>query len=177
MTRWAALLRGVNLNGRKLPSADLKAIVETLGYGDVRTLLASGNVLFTTDAAEGEIVDRLEAAIEAYGLKTDVLLRDRAEIEAAIAANPFIEEAADHPSHLLVIFHREPVPPSALERIVDHHHGPERMQAVGRELYIDYLGSETMRESKLDQAMRKARFPTVATGRNWNTVGKLLALL
>ncbi|MEN3748561.1 DUF1697 domain-containing protein [Sphingomonas sp. HF-S3] len=177
MRRWAALLRGVNLNGRKLPSADLKAIVESLGYGDVRTLLASGNVLFATDEPEDVIVARLEAAFAAYGLTTDVLLRDRAGIQAAIDANPFVEEAADHPSHLLVVFHREPFPPSALERIPDHHRGPERLQAIGRELYIDFLGSETMRESKLDQAMRKARFPAIATARNWNTVGKLLALL
>lgn len=168
------MLRGVNLGGRKLLSTDLKAITEGLGYARVATVLASGNVVFDSKDAPAEIVRKLEAAFEARGLKTDVMVRDFAEMEAVIAANPFPEAAIDHPSHMLVTFHRDPFPPEALDRLEP---GPERLQAIGRELYTDYLSQQGMRDSKLLQTMGKAKFPKVATARNWNTVNKLAAML
>lgn len=174
MKRWAALLRGVNLGGRKLLSADLKAVTDSLGYQRVETLLTSGNVVFTSDDAAPEIERKLEAALLAQGLKTDVMVRDLPELLAVIAANPFPEAAADHPSHVLVSFHRDPFPAEALERLEP---GPERLHAIGRELYSDYLSQQGMRDSRLLQTMKKAKFPTVATGRNWNTVTKLAAML
>lgn len=175
--RRAALLRGVNLGGRKLLSTDLQAIAGRLGYRAVRTLLASGNVVFDSDDDAPAIERAFEAALAEHGLRTDVMVRDRAELDAVIAANPYPEAAVDHPSHLLVTFHREPFPPEALARLSAVHAGPERLHAVGRELYIDFLSQLGMRESTLVAAMSKAKFPKVATGRNWNTVGKLAAML
>ena len=174
MKRWAALLRGVNLGGRKLLSADLKRIAEDQGFDNVETLLASGNVVFDATQDGPEIERMLEAAFEATGLKTDVMVRDRAELDAVIAANPFPEAVLDHPSHVLVTFHRDPFPADALERLAP---GPERLHANGRELYSDFVSQQGMRDSKLLQTMAKAKFPKVATARNWNTVGKLAQML
>ncbi|MES2986578.1 MAG: DUF1697 domain-containing protein [Pseudomonadota bacterium] len=174
MKRWAALLRGVNLGGRKLLSTDLKAITESLGYTRVETLLASGNVVFDSKDAGPRIEARLEAAFEATGLKTDVMVRDLSEMQAVIAANPYPEAALDHPSHMLVTFHRDPFPTEALGRLEP---GPELLHAIGRELYTDFRSQQGMRDSKLLQAMSKAKFPKIATARNWNTVNKLAAML
>ena len=173
MTRFAALLRGVNLGGRTLLMADLKRIAAQQGFVDPHTLLASGNLVFASDLAPDAIERRLEEALAAHGLVTDVIVRDHAGLAAAIAANPFSAEAADHPSHLLVSFHRDPFPAAALSRAAALHDGPERMTAVGRELFIDHVGREEMCASKLLSVMKKAKFPTVATARNWNTVVKL----
>jgi uncharacterized protein (DUF1697 family) len=175
--RWAALLRGVNLGGRKLLSKDLKAVTEGLGFTRVETLLASGNVVFDSDLPGAEIEAKLEAALLAEGLETDVLVRDLAEMRAVIAANPFPEAVLDHPSHMLVSFHRDPFPAEALERHARLHQGGELLIANGRELYTDYLSQQGMRDSKLLQTMKKAKFPAVATGRNWNTVNKLAEML
>lgn len=177
MTRRVALLRGVNLGGRKLLMSDLARICGELGYQDIRTLLASGNVMFTANAAPEEIERALKSALARFGLKTEMLLRDRAELERVAANNPFPDAVCDHPSHVLVTFHREPFPSDALERLRDIHRGAERLHAVGRELFVDFGGREQMRESTLLGSMRKARFPTVATARNWNTVTKLIELL
>lgn len=177
MKRWAALLRGVNLGGRKLLSTDLKAVTESLGYARVETLLASGNVVFDTADSGPEIERRLEEALEKHGLKTDVMVRDLAGMQAAIAANPYAEAVLDHPSHVLVTFHRDPFPEGTIERHDAIHSGPERMQAIGRELYVDYTSQQAMRDSKLLQTMAKAKFPKIATARNWNTVNKLAAML
>ncbi|MGI4731105.1 MAG: DUF1697 domain-containing protein [Janthinobacterium lividum] len=176
-TRWAALLRGVNLGGRKLLMADLTAICTELGYRDPMTLLASGNVVLTTDADPAEVETALEEALARAGLVTDVLVRGSAELEQVIAANPFAEAVEDHPSHVTVTFHRDLFPSKALDRLRAVHDGPERLSAVGRELFIDFGGREGMRESKLVTTMRKAKCPTAATARNWNTVVKLAALL
>jgi uncharacterized protein (DUF1697 family) len=176
MTRWAAMLKGVNVGGnRKLPMAELKALVEALGFGEVRTLLASGNVVFAADGDAAEIEGRLEAALAKHGCTTDVLLRDAAELRAIVAANPFADAARDHPNHLLVFFHREPFPDGLIGKIAEIYQGPERLHAVGRELYVDF--PENIGESKLLPAMAKAKFPKLSTGRNWNTVVKLIALL
>ena len=176
MKRWAALLKGVNVGGnRKLPMAELRALVEGLGYGNVRTLLASGNVVFDAPGAAATIVASLAAALVDSGCKTDILLRDLAEIDAVIAANPFPGAAADHPSHLLVVFHRDPFPAGLIDKVADIYTGPEHLHAEGRELFVDY--PENIGESKLDRAMAKLKFPAIATGRNWNTVNKLRAML
>lgn len=176
MKRWVALLKGVNVGGnRKLPMAELKALVEEAGFGEVKTLLASGNVVFTAKGEAGAIEATLEAALAKHGCKTDVLLRDAAELRAIIAANPYAEAARDHPNHLLVFFHRAPFPDGLIAKIPELYQGPERLCAVGRELYVDF--PENVGESKLLPAMAKAKFPKLSTARNWNTVGKLAALL
>jgi uncharacterized protein (DUF1697 family) len=175
--RWAALLKGVNVGGnRKLPMADLRGFLTDLGYADVRTLLASGNAVLDADERDGPSLEaHLGREAEArLGLTTEFLVRSAAEIQAVIAANPFPEQARDRPNHLLVLFHRAPVDPALLDAIAGHP-GPERVRAVGRELYIDY--ADGIGESTLPQAMAKLKFPKIATGRNWNTLVKLAAML
>jgi uncharacterized protein (DUF1697 family) len=173
--RWAGLLRAVNVGGRKLPMAELKALVEQLGHGDVKTLLASGNVVFGAEGHDAAKLEAgLEAALEKHGLKTDVLIRSHAELKQIDAANPFPDAAKAHPNHLLVHFHRDPFPDGLIARLPEVYDGPERLEAIGRELYVDY--PDDVGHSKLPQAMGKLKFPKVVTGRNWNTVGKLIEL-
>jgi uncharacterized protein (DUF1697 family) len=74
-----------------------------------------------------------------------------------------------------VSFHRDPVPDGLIDKIPDIYDGPERLKAIGRELYIDF--PDDVGHSKLPQAMAKLKFPKIATMRNWNTVGKLRDLL
>lgn len=157
--------------------SDLARVCTELGFDDPQTLLASGNVVFTTAGTAGAVEAALETALAQFGLITDVLVRDGAELAETIGANPFGEATRDHPSHVLVTFHREPFPPEALERLGAVYEGQERLHAIGRELFVDFGGREQMRDSRLLAGMRKARFPKVATARNWNTVMKLAAML
>lgn len=175
--RWAALLKGVNVGGnRKLPMADLRATVEALDWRDARTLLASGNVVFDCDEGdEAAVVAQVEAALAAIGLKTDVMARDLAAMAAIIAANPFPDAAEARPQHLLVHFHRDAFPATLLGRVPTIYDGPERLHAVGRELFVDYPAN--IGDSRLHLATAKLGFPKCATARNWNTVLKLAAML
>lgn len=175
--KWAAMLRGINLGKRQLKSAELKSVAETLGFTEVRTILASGNVVFEAGGATPEALEHdLHAALEkATGLKSDIFVRNRADIDALVKANPFPHEARERPSFLVVSFHREPVDKAAIDRLAESYSGPERMVAIGRELFTDF--PEGQGRSNLIPAMQKAKLSHGNTGRNWNTVLKIQAAL
>ena len=175
--KWAAMLRGINLGKRQLKSAELKAVVEGMGFTEVRTILASGNVVFEAGDARPEALERdLHAALEkAAGLKSEVFVRNRAELAELVENNPYPEEARERPSFLLVSFHRESVDKDAIDRVAAGYDGPERMVVRGRELITDFPDGQG--RSNLPPVMHKARLSQHNTGRNWNTVLKLLAAL
>ncbi|CAN5472481.1 DUF1697 domain-containing protein [soil metagenome] len=178
MKKWAMLLKGVNVGGnRKLPMADLRQFLKDLGYTDVKTLLASGNAVFSCDESDGAQLETLleREAKAKLALDTDILVRDAADLAAILKANPFADAAVDHPSHLLVYFHRDRFPVELIDALALVYQGPERRTAIGRELFIDF--PENIGDSKLPQAMARARFPKLVTARNWNTVNKLAAML
>jgi uncharacterized protein (DUF1697 family) len=178
MTMRIALLRGVNVGGeKKVAMADLKAMIEALGYSDVKTLLQSGNVVFrAAGEAEAELEAHLEAETEKrLDLKTSYLVRDATQWREIIAANPFPKEAAAEPSRTLVTVGRTAMPAEALEAVRAVMRPHEKIEAVERQVYA-YFG-EGMGQSKAAEVLNRKAVKAVATGRNWNTVLKIGALL
>ncbi len=176
MHKFVALLRAVNVGGTsKAPSAALKSAAEAIGLADVQPVLQTGNLVFRADGAPPALEARLERAfLDALGLKTEVMVRGAAEWSAILAANPFPDEAASDPSHLLVmVMKREPLEDGV--KALQAHPGPEHIEARGRELYIVY--PEGIGRSKLNGAAGWKTLGCLGTGRNWNTVLKLAALL
>lgn len=177
--RWAALLRGVNVGGRKLLMADLAAFARGLGFTEVRTLLASGNLVFDSDGSDAAALEALlerESAAR-LGLTTEYHLRTADDLRRTLAANPFHHQAATAPNHLFVLFHREPVPDDWLAAVRAEHDGPEEIAADSRELFVDLKDRAAAgpNGSTLMTLIGKKRFGRVNTARNWNTVRKLLA--
>jgi uncharacterized protein (DUF1697 family) len=167
MTAYVALLRAVNVAGTgKLPMSDLRAMAVALGFANVRTYIASGNLLFDSDASEVEIKAALEARLEVYaGKRVPVFVRTGAELVAIVAANPFPDA---HGSRHMVDFYDAPPPPD-LPSLCRDING-ERIALGTRELHVDY--GEGIRFTKLKIPGNEDR-----TGRNMNTVVKLAALL
>jgi len=173
--RVAALLRAVNVGGRKLLMADLKRIAGEAGFGAPATLLASGNVLIDTDLASDKAGARLEAAIrDDLGLVTDVMVRDLAELKAVIAANPFPRQAKDEPNRLMAMF-LTGEPQAELTLLENACVAGEEIRPGPGCLYIWFPGGAGT--SKLGNALIERRLKVRGTARNWNTVGKLAALL
>ena len=166
MATYIALLRAVNVGGTgKLPMADLRALCEKAGFRDVRTYIASGNVVFSSDLTAPKALVTLESALaKRLGIATQVLIRTADELEAVIAANPFPEA---EPNQLIVVFLSKEEPLSAIDdwRIP----GRERIALIGRELFIHY--PDGIGQSKLT-----VPFADQGTGRNLNTVRALLAM-
>lgn len=182
-TRYAALLRGVNVGGnKKIAMADLRALLIGLGYEDVSTLLQSGNAVFTAPESDAvELAGRIEAALEAdLGLSSKVLLRTHQELVAIVEANPF-PTADEEPSKHLVQFLFEPLTAAGREKIAEfdaESWAPEEFQIGDGVIYFRF--PDGIGRSVLNAAFAKhltASFPKPArpamTGRNWNTVRKL----
>ena len=178
MTMRIALLRGVNVGGaKKVAMADLKALIEALGFKDVKTLLQSGNVVFRAGReAEADLEAHLEVETEKrLGLKTSYLVRDAVQWRSIIEANPFPKEAQAEPSRTFVTVGRTAMPAEALDAVRAVMLPHEKLEAVERQVYA-YFG-EGMGQSKAAEALNRKAVKAVATGRNWNTVLKIGALL
>ena len=166
MHSYVALLRAVNVGGTgKLPMAELRAMCEQAGFADVRTYIASGNVLFRSALAERTVATALESRLAAYaGKPVGVLVRTAIEMAAVLAANPF----PDAPGNRVVaIFLDRPPPADALEHASGRR---SEMLALGRrEIYVHY--GDGMADSRLRIPAAKA-----GTARNINTVARLAAM-
>jgi uncharacterized protein (DUF1697 family) len=168
---YVALLRGINVGGRnKLPMAELRALVESLGPTDVTTYIQSGNVIFTS--AKPVAPKTLEAAIEdACGIAITVVVRTSAELAKVVTANPF---AKSDVSKLHVGFMAAKPSKAVVARIDAERFKPEEFAVRGAELYL-YLPNGMGRTKLPDYLGRQLEIPT--TVRNWNTVLKLVELV
>ena len=166
MKTWVVLLRAVNVGGTgKLPMADLRALCEDAGFGDVRTCIASGNVVLTGKDSARQVQAALESRLLDYaGKPVGVIVRTHAEMAAVLAGNPFPDAA---PNRTVVIFLDAPVPPDALESVSGRH--GEGIVLGTREIYVHY--GDGMADSRLRIPAAK-----VGTARNINTIGKLVAM-
>ncbi|HWU16732.1 MAG TPA: DUF1697 domain-containing protein [Devosia sp.] len=105
MSRHVALLRGVNLGKRQVKSAELVAAFQDMGFANVKTLLASGNVLFDGTPERG----RIEAALKQhFGFDIGTVLRSQEEMRALVARDPFKGRVEDADTKLYVTFLAEP---------------------------------------------------------------------
>jgi uncharacterized protein (DUF1697 family) len=164
------LLRGVNVGGRNaLPMAELRALVESLGFTEVTTLIQSGNVAFS--ARKRPAPERLATAIqERFGFAAPVVLRSREELARALAANPFT--AAD-PATLHLGFLGAAPAPQAVAALEADRHLPERFHIAATELYLELPSG--MARAKLPVYLER-RLGVTLTLRNWRTSERLLAL-
>lgn len=175
-----ALLRAVNLGPHgKIAMTDLRTLMTELGLEDGKTLLQSGNMVFRGGARTGAALERqLEGETKKrFDLETDFFVRSADEWSAIVAANPFPVEARKDPSHLVTIFLKEPVKPTAVAALQAAIAGREIVRSRGnaaREVYITY--PDGIGTSKVTAALIEKKLGTSGTGRNWNTVLKLHAL-
>ena len=175
------LLRAVNVGGRgKLTMADLRACLTKLGYADVRTLLQSGNVVLRAGATTGaKLESQLELQLAAeLGLRTDVAVRTAAQWAGIVDGNPFAEMAERDPSHLVVLVSKQPVTDAGVEAVraaVKRVDGREMVGLHDGQVYMTYpdgIGTSRMSAAAVERALG-----TSVTGRNWNTVLKLAAVV
>lgn len=166
MTAFIALLRAVNVGGTgKLPMTELTALCEALGYGQVKTWIASGNVVFTSDEDEAKVKAGLEARLLAWaGKPVGVMVRTAAEMRRVLEANPFVDAA---PNRTVAIF-LDKAPPADLAAAIKGQ-SAEAVRSGLREIYVHY--GDGMADSKLVIPAAKT-----GTARNMNTVAKLAAM-
>jgi uncharacterized protein (DUF1697 family) len=177
VTTYIGLLRAINVGGRnRIAMADLRVLLESLGYAGVQTLLQSGNVVFATRARSRAVLERgLEDETEkACGARVDYCVRTAAEWRAIVASNPYPKEAKRDPAHLVVMCLKARPSREQLAALRAAVRGPETVELVGHELYGVYPAG--IGTSKLTNTLIESKLQTRGTARNWNTVLKLAAL-
>ena len=172
-----SMLRGVNVGGhRKIKMIVLREICTALGFKNPQTYIQSGNVVFESGVTDGvRISEAIEQAIEeAVGFRPNVIVRSTGEMAAVVAANPFAKRDDLNPAKLVVLFLSGHPGQEVQDKIAGMASDPEEMVLLGRELYIYFPNG--MGRSKLSLAMVERTLKMPATGRNWNTVLKLLEM-
>ena len=178
MTRYIGLLRAVNLGGHhQVAMPALRELLTRLGFTDPRTLLQSGNVVFGCDRRPAaELESALEAEVERrLKVATDFFVRTAEEWRDIVARNPFLKEAERDPSHLVLMALKDRPTAQAVQDLRAAITGPEVVRADGRHAYIVY--PDGIGRSRLTNALIEKKLRTRGTGRNWNTVLKLNALV
>jgi uncharacterized protein (DUF1697 family) len=171
--RYAALLRGVNVGGaKKVPMTDLRDLAANLGFGNPRTLLQSGNLVFDARAAASALEKKLEGAtLDRFGFETKVVVRSADDWAGIVDRNPFATEAQRDPGRLIVLFLRTAPPKSAEQTLKKAIVGREVGRVIGREAYVYYPDGSG--QSKLILPVIEKALGTPGTGRNWNTTLKI----
>ena len=171
-----ALLRGINVGkAKRVAMADLRELVADLGYDDVRTLLNSGNVVFTAPrSARGDPASRIERAIAArLGVTSRVTVLSAAELSAIVRDNPLLD-VVDDPSRLMVTVLTNPADRAELKPLLKEDWGDEALALGPRVAYV--WCPEGVLKSRATEALNRA-LGDAATSRNWATIRKLHALV
>lgn len=168
---WVALLRGINVGrNKRVGMADLRGLLEGLGYRDVRTVLQSGNAVFTATDATAKAIERdVSAGIKTeLGLDVGVLARSEKEWSAVVAGNPFLAKKAQETELSVVVVASGP-PAKALAGVDPAEVAPDEFSAGDRVIYVrqpnGIMGSKLPDWSKV--------LGMTVTARNWKTTVRI----
>ncbi len=172
--RHVVLLRAVNVGAHnRISMASLRELLEGLGYERVRTHLQSGNAVLSADMRPEQVQAEVEQALAQAGTEVRVMVRDELELERVIAENPFAGLIED-PARMLVAFLHGAPDPERVRELAPADFEPDRFAIGEREVYALY--EHGMGRTRLSNAFWERQLGVVATGRNWNTVTRLLEL-
>ena len=171
------MLRGINVSGHKPVKMEmLRTSFEKLKCANVKTYVQSGNVLFKTEEREIDtLVNKIQDAVERrFKFRPDVIVRTARELRDVVARNPFAKRRGIEPGKLLVTFLASDPGEAAREQIRKLKSGPEEVRIDGREIYTYFPTG--MARPKLSWAAIEKVLKTSGTGRNWNSVTKMLEI-
>jgi uncharacterized protein (DUF1697 family) len=178
LTRYAAFLRGINVGGHRIIKKDeLIRIFTGAGLRDVRTVIASGNVLFTTDQTDmATLTETIERALQdALGYDVTVFLRTIAQLQELVRRDPFAAiDDSDTKRYVIFLPHAPADPPTLPVHI------PEESFSVlgieGAEVLVAAAKQPTGPRYGDPTAYINKTFGKVSTSRNWNTIVKIAGL-
>jgi uncharacterized protein (DUF1697 family) len=169
------MLRGINLGpNRRVPMAELRALLREAGYADVRTYVQSGNVVLESTAKPAEL--EREAAVliaERFGFDVPVVVRTRRELAAVVKLDP-LGDVVNNPKRYQVSFLSAKPDAAVVKTLQGAAIGDERVVCHGREIYAWH--PEGVARSKLWNALAGKGLGVTATARNWTTVTTLLEM-
>jgi len=173
MTRYIAFLRAINVGGHNVKMDELRAMFETLGFSDVETFIASGNVIFESGSADvRELQKQIEAHLQkSLGYEVATFLRIAAEIAEIARYRPFDESKLQTAQALNVAFLAEPLSDNAQKILMGLVTDIDEFHVHEREVY--WLCKKKQSESTFSNAVFERATKVKSTFRGWNTILKL----
>src|SRR4029077_100432 len=171
------MLRGVNVGGHnKIKMDELKALCISLKLKEPQTYVQSGNVIFRTEEKDlAKLAKRIGDAIQKkIGFRPEVILRTAPDLRGVVARNPFAKRSGIEPGKLLVNFLATDPEPDARDKARAVKTDPEELHFIGREVYIYFPDGQG--RSRLPWAKIERLLQTSGTGRNWNSVTRMLEI-
>jgi uncharacterized protein (DUF1697 family) len=170
--RWVVLLRAVNLGSRnKVPMPELRSLLEKAGYGDVRTYIASGNILLDGPRSGTAIARELERIVAGeFGVDTTAIVRKPVELANLVSDHPFGRDTSR--SHVVFLAKRPTA--KAAERLAATDHSPDQGVLAAKDVYVQYGAG--VRNARLSAARLERLLGVAGTHRNWRTVSALAEL-
>ncbi|MCG9972797.1 DUF1697 domain-containing protein [Christiangramia crocea] len=173
MARYIAILRGINVGGKKkILMKDLKEVFMEIGYFNIQTYVQSGNVIFDSenDISTTKLEKNIENAIEkANKFKVNVIITTPPRLKKIISNNPFKPKADDLKRNYLVLLKKNPKPEDIGE--LENFHSPDEFKIDGDHIYVRY--SSKYSDSKLNNNFFENKLGVSASTRNWRTILKL----
>jgi uncharacterized protein (DUF1697 family) len=174
--QYLALLRGINVGGRSIVKmAELRATFEEMGFADVATYVASGNLLFRAPRQRGhELAARIESDLKRrFGIELKIVLLTEAQLRTVVGGAP---RGFGAKSHLWdVVFVRKPLTVKEAFGVVEIREGVDRVWAGKGVLYLSRLAAKAS-SSRINKIASRPEYQNM-TIRSWSTTTKLLALM
>lgn len=177
MPRYVAFLRAINVGGRNVPMSTLKQEFERLGFGNVGTFIASGNVMFTSESRSPKVLARkIEAQLhDALGYEVLTFVRTWTDVASVAKYRPFSEGALRQARSFNVGFLEAPLSPAARSALLALTTEIDTFHASGREIY--WMCRKGQSESKISNAVLERALKVRSTFRGMNTIVRLAAAL
>lgn len=181
MPAYLALFRGINVSGKKIiKMEDLRKMMEAAGYGNVKTYIQSGNVIFSSnEKSKDKLAKAIEKLIEEkYGFDVTVFVIDRKHLEKAIANNPYADGKTPEDAgtkKIYVTFLSETPSDEAIEKLRQAPIGEDEIALHEDILYFKLVIGAA--DSKLSNNLIESKLKLKATTRNWNTTLKLSEMM
>lgn len=181
MTTYLALLRGINVSGKKIiKMEDLRKLMTYKGYENIKTYIQSGNVIFNSpEKDKNKLAKTIENLIEEhYGFEVSVFVLDRKDLETVIDNNPFVENREEEETgfkKIYVTFLSEIPSTEDLEKLKQAPIGNDHIETIDNILYFKLESKAS--DSKLSNNLIENKLKVRATTRNWNTTLKLYSLI
>ena len=174
MMRWLVMPRGINVGKiNRVPMAELCALLEDAGFGDVLSIGQSGNIIVTASRPEEKVCASVRALMaSAFGVDVPVMARSADEIRAILDANPLQGVAADSSKYLSIFLSTAPSQAQAAALEAENF-SPEVVRIHGRTAFV--WTPDGVKAMRVSHTALEKRFRVTATVRNWNTLEKIAA--
>jgi uncharacterized protein (DUF1697 family) len=171
MTAFIAMIRGINVGGRRrIPMDGLVTLFTSLGFTNVGTCVQSGNVIFSsTDSNPEDLAAKIEREIlKTFDFTVRAILRSSDEMQGVVTGNPFLKEVGVNTGALHVTFLSDTPPRSLADILGSAEDGADRYVLIGKEVYLSC--PDGYGRTKFSNTFFEKKLKIAATTRNWKTV-------